>query len=190
MEKESSIKEIEEPKTQDVFTGIQLGDKSANNKLVLFTSLSCSTCRRLHDKVLNKIIETYPNLNVCVDFYIETAGALEAIKMINMPGLSEKTKLSIVEAYFHKQSDIEEKRPEKQIEEVRNIAAKLGLDAKSIHNVSADKDLAKVIVSHFKKMSSMVKSQYLPALVVNNETYPGEISSFDDIKKFIEENIK
>lgn len=175
---------------QQPFTGVYIGKKQAKHELILFSSLSCSSCKEVHKNVLPKIIKEFPDVKIRLEFYIETAGVLEAVKMINIQSLTEETKHSIIETYFNRQSKIEKLSAKGQIAEVHKIIIDLGIDKELVKTTSEDNSNTKAIVKNFKKISSQIKSEYLPAFMLYGETYKGDSESFHQVKKFIEQTIK
>lgn len=191
----SNIVEITPTKTVDMkYVGVFDGNKNSKNEMIILSSLSCESCKKFHNKVYPKLMQYIKENDLDIkfkfEFYIETSGALEALKMLCIDTISNKTRLEIMKAFFANQSQIEKLSPNKQPIYVRNIAKNMGIDKSEITAASESKDLEKSIMSHFHKVNKEIQSQYLPTIILRGQTYTGRVESVDDILDFIKKNIK
>ena len=180
---------VEIPQDRNEETGIVIGNKNSPHELILFSSLTCSGCKKFHKTILPEILQQFKDLKIRLEFYIDSAPALETVKMINIKDLTVKQKMNIIEAYFENQKKIDDLQNKAKIYFIHDMVEDLGIAKADIKKASADEALAKEILAHFKQVSNSTTSEYLPTLIMNKETYKGSNDSLNEIKKFIKAHI-
>lgn len=176
---------------KEFFTGILDGDVEAQKEIVILSSLSCHSCKDFHQKTYEKLVKYAKenHIKLRVEFYIETAGTLEFVKIINMGGISKKTKMSLAKSVFAAQDHIDDMAPNGQSEFIRKLARDLGIDSKKLDELAKDKDFSKRVLEKAKIVNKSIKSDILPTIMVKNSVYEDEVTDFDKLVKFIEKNL-
>ena len=181
----------EQKNGQDFFTGILDGDTNSEKEIVILSSLSCHSCKDFHQKTYDKLVKYAKENRIKLrnEFYIETAGTLEYVKIINMGGIDKKTKISLAKSVFASQDHIDDMQPKGQSEFLRKLARDLGINAKKLDEVAKDKEYSKRILEKAKFVNKSIKSDLLPTILINDAVYEDDVADFDKLKKFIEKHI-
>lgn len=169
---------------------IIMGNTNSENELVLLSSLSCNTCKKFHTKILPNIIQEFKDLKIRIEIFADTAPQFEALKILNIRGLTQPQKHNIVEAYFKNQEKIDILNAKDKIRYVHNLSKDLGISAQQIEEATNDKKLAKEIAIHLKELNSQIKSDYLPTIIMNGNIYKGNIESIKELKEFVSKHIE
>lgn len=168
---------------------IVIGKKTAPHTVIVYSSFSCSHCRKFHMEEFPKLKKYYIDkglVKVILRNYIDDLGALEAAILMRIFYAKSKDAVTLYKKIFKKQQEwLNSKNPRKFL---KQIFVKAGYDSKEVDNYldTNNKEYKRVSAGLMKEQQRamhMLQISSVPAFVLDDRVHQGILTCEEIVEK-------
>ncbi|MDR2158097.1 MAG: DsbA family protein [Holosporaceae bacterium] len=170
---------------------VVIGNDDAPNTVIIYSSFTCSYCRKFHEEEFPKFKRKYVDTGkakVYLRSYLDDLGALEASLLVRCFGGDSNDK---IEDLYHEIFSRQEKwfASKKPRQFLKNMFKELGYGSEEIDRCSANTKISAGLMKEQQRTMHELKISLIPTFIVNGKIHKGTLTC-KKLAAMLEENNK